>query len=89
MIEYIFMITTILGAIICLMQRDLLKAAILTGIPGASLAFLYQYLQAPDVALIIALLVLNEPLMASAYLILAPFASHAIANGYYYGEEEQ
>ena len=40
MIEYIFMITTILGAIICLMQRDLLKAAILTGIPGASLAFL-------------------------------------------------
>ena len=51
MIEYIFMITTILGSIICLMQRDLLKDAILTGIPGASLAFLYQYLQAPDVAL--------------------------------------
>ena len=51
MIEYIFMITTILGAVICLMQRDLLKAAILTGIRGASLAFLYQYLQAPDVAL--------------------------------------
>lgn len=51
MIEYIFMITTVLGAILALMQRDLLKAAILTGIPGVSLAFLYQYLQAPDVAL--------------------------------------
>ncbi len=42
-----------------------------------------------DIALIIALLVLNEPLMASAYFILAPFAAHAIANGYYYGEEEK
>lgn len=36
MIEYILMFTTILGAILALMQRDLLKAAILTGIPGAS-----------------------------------------------------
>ncbi|KAF5089152.1 hypothetical protein DSECCO2_28680 [anaerobic digester metagenome] len=51
MIEYIFMIVTVLGAIIALMQRDLLKAAILTGIPGVGLALLYQYLQAPDVAL--------------------------------------
>jgi energy-converting hydrogenase B subunit D len=51
MIEYILMITTIGGAIIALMQKDLLKAAILTGIPGVSLAFLYQYLMAPDVAL--------------------------------------
>ena len=51
MIEYVFMITAVLGAILSLMQRDLLKAAILTGVPGASLAFLYQYLQAPDVAL--------------------------------------
>ena len=51
MIEYVFMITAVLGAIISLLQRDLLKAAILTGIPGASLALLYQYLQAPDVAL--------------------------------------
>lgn len=37
MIEYILMITTVLGAIIALMQRDLLKAAILTGIPGISI----------------------------------------------------
>ena len=51
MIEYVLMITTVLGAIIALMQRDLLKAAILTGIPGVSLAFLYQFLLAPDVAL--------------------------------------
>ena len=42
-----------------------------------------------DTALIIALLALNEPLLAVAYFILAPFAAHAIANGYYYGEEEQ
>jgi energy-converting hydrogenase B subunit D len=51
MIEYILMITAIGGAIIALIQRDLLKAAILTAIPGTSLAFLYQYLMAPDVAL--------------------------------------
>ncbi len=50
-IEYVLMLTTVLGAVIALMQRDLLKAAILTGIPGASLAFLYQFLLAPDVAL--------------------------------------
>ncbi len=51
MIEYILMITTVLGAIIALMQRDLLKAAILTGVPGISIAFLFQFLLAPDVAL--------------------------------------
>jgi energy-converting hydrogenase B subunit D len=50
-IEYVLMLTTVLGAVIALLQRDLLKAAILTGIPGASLAFLYQFLLAPDVAL--------------------------------------
>jgi len=51
MIEYILMIITVLGALIALIQRDLLKAAILTGIPGAAIAFLYQFLLAPDVAL--------------------------------------
>lgn len=51
MIEYILMIVTVLGAVIALTQRDLLKAAILTGIPGATIAFLYQFLLAPDVAL--------------------------------------
>jgi energy-converting hydrogenase B subunit D len=51
MIEYLFVITALLGAILTLLQRDLLKAAILTGITGASIAILYQYLLAPDVAL--------------------------------------
>lgn len=51
MIEYILMIVTVLGAIIALTQRDLLKAAILTGISGAAIAFLFQFLLAPDVAL--------------------------------------
>ena len=42
-----------------------------------------------DIALIIVLFALNEPLMAGAYFILAPFAAHAVANGYFYGEEEK
>lgn len=40
-----------------------------------------------DSACILALLVLGEPLLAAAYFILTPFASHAIANGFYYGED--
>ncbi len=51
MIEYILMIVAVLGAVIALTQRDLLKAAILTGITGAATAFLFQFLLAPDVAL--------------------------------------
>lgn len=51
MIEYILMIVTVLGAVIALTQRDLLKAAILTGVSGAAIAFLFQFLLAPDVAL--------------------------------------
>ena len=50
-IEYVLMLTTVLGAVIALVQRDLLKAAIMDRDPGASLAFLYQFLLAPDVAL--------------------------------------
>ncbi|HHT19709.1 MAG: cation:proton antiporter [Euryarchaeota archaeon] len=42
-----------------------------------------------DAACILALLVLGEPLLAGAYFILVPFASHAIANGFYYGEDKQ
>lgn len=42
-----------------------------------------------DVACVIALLALNEPLLAVTYLFLTPFASHAIANAYYYGEESR
>jgi energy-converting hydrogenase B subunit D len=51
MIEYILMLIILLGSIITLFQRDLLKAAVISGIPGAALALLYQYLLAPDVAL--------------------------------------
>lgn len=42
-----------------------------------------------DMACILALLVLGEPILAVAYFILAPFACHAIANGFYYGEDKQ
>ena len=51
MFEYFFMILTIVSAILALVQRDLLKSTILTGISGASLAFLFQLLLTPDVAL--------------------------------------
>lgn len=51
MIEIILMIIAVLGAIIALVQRDLLRSAILMAIPGASLALLYQLLLSPDVAL--------------------------------------
>jgi len=51
MIEYVLMIIAVLGCILALMQRDLLKAAILTGITGACIAFLFQFLLAPDIAL--------------------------------------
>ena len=42
-----------------------------------------------DMACILALLILNEPLLAVTYFFLTPFASHAIANAYYYGEEKR
>lgn len=42
-----------------------------------------------DMSCILALLFLNEPLLAVTYLFLTPFASHAIANAYYYGEEKR
>ena len=51
MIEYVIMVIIVLGAIITLMQKDLLKAAVVSGITGACIAFLYEILLAPDVAL--------------------------------------
>jgi len=51
MIEVVVMFIAILGCILAIMQRDLLKAAILTGINGVCVAFLFQFLLAPDVAL--------------------------------------
>ncbi|MBO5840386.1 MAG: DUF4040 domain-containing protein [Methanobrevibacter sp.] len=51
MIEYIVIFVAVVSAIIALLQDDLLKAAILTGISGFCVAFLFQILLAPDVAL--------------------------------------
>jgi len=51
MIEIVVMIIAVLGCVLAVMQRDLLKAAILTGINGVCVAFLFQFLLAPDVAL--------------------------------------
>lgn len=51
MLEYVLMIIIVLGAILALVQKDLLKAAILTGFVGGAIAVLFQILLAPDVAL--------------------------------------
>lgn len=40
-----------------------------------------------DIACIISLFALSQPLIALLYIILAPLAAHAIANAYYYGED--
>ena len=37
-----------------------------------------------DLACILIMLVLNQPLLAFIYLVLSPFAAHAIANADYY-----
>ncbi len=42
-----------------------------------------------DIACIISLFALSEPLLALTYMILAPLAAHAIANAYYYGEDKK
>lgn len=51
MLDFILMIIIIVSAILALVQKDLLKAAILTGFSGGALAVLFQILLAPDVAL--------------------------------------
>ena len=51
MLEFILAIIIVLSAILALVQKDLLKAAILTGFSGAAIAVLFQILLAPDVAL--------------------------------------
>ena len=49
MLSIILMIITVLSAILALIQKDLLKAAILTGFSGGALAVLFQLLLAPAV----------------------------------------
>ena len=51
MLEIVLMIIIVISAILALIQKDLLKAAILTGFSGGALAVLFQILLAPDVAL--------------------------------------
>ena len=51
MLEFVLIIIIVLSAILALIQKDLLKAAILTGFSGGALAVLFQILLAPDVAL--------------------------------------
>jgi energy-converting hydrogenase B subunit D len=50
-VPFVLYIFAILGAIVCLMQKDLLRMAILTSVTGFMLAAIYQVLLAPDVAL--------------------------------------
>ena len=51
MLELVLCILIVLSAILALIQKDLLKAAILTGFSAGALAILFQILLAPDVAL--------------------------------------
>ena len=51
MLELVLGIVMILSAILALIQKDLLKTAILTGFSGGAMAVLFQVLLAPDVAL--------------------------------------
>lgn len=51
MLELVLCIIMILSAILALVQKDLLKTAILTGFSGGAMAVLFQLLLAPDVAL--------------------------------------
>jgi energy-converting hydrogenase B subunit D len=51
MLELILCIIMVLSAILALIQKDLLKTAILTGFSGGAMAVLFQILLAPDVAL--------------------------------------
>ena len=51
MLEFVLCIIIVLSAILALIQKDLLKAAILAGFSGVAVAVLFQILLAPDVAL--------------------------------------
>ena len=46
MIEFVLCLVIIVSAILALIQKDLLKAAILTGFSGGALAVLFQILLA-------------------------------------------
>ena len=50
-VPWALFIFAILGAIVCLIQEDLLKMAVLSSVTGFAIAAIYQVLLAPDVAL--------------------------------------
>ncbi|MBE2900152.1 cation:proton antiporter [Methanothermobacter thermautotrophicus] len=74
---FISSILVILAALGILRFRDDVKRVLYARIHILGIA---------DVACILALLALGEPLLAATYFILAPFVSHAIANAHHYGE---
>ncbi|MDR2829591.1 MAG: cation:proton antiporter [Methanobrevibacter sp.] len=41
-----------------------------------------------DIAGVLAMIGLDQPLLAGVYFILAPIVAHAMANAYYYGEDD-
>ncbi|MDR1820323.1 MAG: monovalent cation/H(+) antiporter subunit G [Methanobrevibacter sp.] len=47
-----------------------------------------HFLGVVDIAGVLAMIGLNQPLLAGIYFILAPIVGHAMANAYYYGEDE-
>ncbi len=51
LILIIIICLTLVSAILALVQTDLLKVAILSGVTGVGVALLFQILLAPDVAL--------------------------------------
>lgn len=42
-----------------------------------------------DIACVLAMIGLGQYLLAGVYFILAPFVAHAMANAYYYGEDDR
>lgn len=44
-------------------------------------------LGAIDIMAVVSFIVLDYPLLGVLYFILAPFTAHAIAHGFYYGED--
>ncbi|MDR3290715.1 MAG: monovalent cation/H(+) antiporter subunit G [Methanobrevibacter sp.] len=47
-----------------------------------------HFLGIVDIAGVLAMIGLNQPLLAAIYFILAPIVGHAMANAYYYGEDK-
>ena len=46
-----------------------------------------QILGIVDMIGVLVLVLIGQPALGLTYFILAPFATHAIANGHYYGEQ--